>query len=158
MSTAVVDANVSQHAICRYAERTVDRKPAGTFVSAPAKDLRNLRHVDCSFAAQTHPKALTRELAEKRRHLDPGDSQGVIYKSFEVLFNPSTALHVMLRHIHPCQFTLAIQVIQRISQQAHLRRRAAEVYALRNLHRISAEAHKLLRQLKGAVIGSRIAE
>src|SRR5215469_694530 len=155
---AMVNANVSQHTVCRHAQRTVDREPAGTFVSSTTEDLRYSRHIDRSFAAQTHPETLIRKLTEKRRHLDAGDSHRVIYKSFQVLFDPATAFHIMLRYIHPRQLAFAMQVIQRISQQTHLRCRTAEVYALRNPHWIGAESHKLLRQLEGTIIGSGIAE
>src|SRR5215831_15524186 len=131
-----MNSDVRQHAVGRNAQRTFNREPASTFVPATTEYLGDSGHIDCSFAAQADAKALIRQLTEERRDLDPADAQRVIYKSLQIFFNASAPLDIMHRYIHPCQLALTVQIIQRITQQTHLRCRTAEVNALRNLYRI----------------------
>src|SRR5689334_2650712 len=115
-----MNADVRQHAIGRNAQRTFNREPAGTSVSATTEYLGDSGHVDRSFAAQADAEALIWQLAEERRHLDTGDTQRVIYKALQIFFNASAPRDIIHRYVHPGQLALTVQIIQRITQQTHL--------------------------------------
>src|SRR5438270_14099291 len=55
----------AQHAPAHFVERSLQREPAGTFVTAAAERLRDGTHADIAFTAQADAPAPAFDLAEE---------------------------------------------------------------------------------------------